>query len=98
MQANQGNISEGGLYIQLPGHDVERGKKVEIALVSKNGSIRRITRMMGIVIRADEQGIAMVTYKKEAMNSRQKLLAEEQLLQQEFGELRPDPRAPSRTS
>ncbi|MFK7816268.1 MAG: PilZ domain-containing protein [Gammaproteobacteria bacterium] len=87
LKANQGNMSEGGLYVLIPGHDLERGKKVEIVLVSKNGSLRRISRMMGIVIRTDEQGAAMVTYKKENMNSQQRLLTEEQSLKQEFGDV-----------
>ena len=86
LRASQGNISEGGLYVQIPEHDLERGKKVEIVLVSKNGSLRCISRLMGIIIRSDEQGVAMVTYKKDNMNSHQTLLTEEQLLKQEFGE------------
>jgi len=43
--------------------------------------------MMGIIIRTDELGVAMVTYIKEDMNSKQDLLAEEQSLKQEFGEV-----------
>jgi hypothetical protein len=87
LKASQGNMSEGGLYVLIPEHDLERGKKVEIVLVSKNGSLRRITRLMGIIIRTDELGAAMVTYKKENMNSQQRLLTEEQLLKQEFGDV-----------
>lgn len=87
LRANQGNISEGGLYIEVPDHDLERGKKVEIVLVSKNGSVRRISRLMGIVIRTEKMGAAMVTYKKEDMNSKQSLKTEANLLKQEFGEL-----------
>lgn len=87
LKASQGNMSEGGLYVLIPEHDLERGKKVEIVLVSKNGSLRRISRLMGIVIRTDDQGVAMVTYKKENMNSQQRLLTEEQLLKQEFGDV-----------
>lgn len=87
LRASQGNISEGGLYVQIPEHDLERGKKVEVVLVSKTGSLRRISRLMGIIIRTDEQGVAMVTYKKDNMNSQQNLLTEEQLLKQEFGEV-----------
>ena len=73
--------------VYIPDHNLERGKKVEIVLVSKNGSLRRISRMMGIVIRIDPQGAAMVTYIKDNMNSQQELLSEEQLLKQEFGEV-----------
>ncbi len=87
LKASRGNMSEGGLYVFIPEHDLERGKKVEIVLVSKNGSLRRISRLMGIIIRTDEQGAAMVTYKKENMNSHQSLLTEEQLLKQEFGDV-----------
>ncbi len=87
LRVSEGNISEGGLYIQTPEHDLERGKKVELVLVSKKGSLRRISRMMGIVIRTDEQGVEIVKYKKDNMNSQQKLLAEEKLLKQEFGKV-----------
>jgi hypothetical protein len=87
LRASEGNISEGGLYVQIPEHDLERGKKVEIVLVSKNGSLRRISRLMGIVIRTDAKGAAMVTYKKDNMNTQQDLQTEEQLLKREFGEV-----------
>jgi len=87
LRTNSGNISNGGLYLQIPEHDLERGKKVELVLVSKNGTVRRISRLMGIVIRVDEGGVAMVTYKKDSMNSQQDLVAEENMLKQEFGEL-----------
>lgn len=87
LRANQGNVSQGGLYLLIPEHDLERGKKVEIVLVSKTGSLRRISRMMGIIIRIDPQGAAMVTYVKDHMNSKQELLSEEQLLKKEFGKV-----------
>ncbi len=87
LRARKGDISDGGLYLQIPEHDLERGKKVELVLVSKNGSLRRIGRMMGIVIRTDEQGVAMVTYKKDNMNTQQNLITEEQSLKNEFGEV-----------
>lgn len=87
LRASEGNISEGGLYVQIPEHDLERGKKVEIVLVSRNGSLRRISRLMGIVIRTDANGAALVTYKKENMNTQQHLQTEEQLLKREFGEV-----------
>lgn len=86
LRAGQGNISDGGLYLLIPGHDLDRGKKVEIVLVNKNGSVRQISRLMGIVIRTDDNGAAMVTYKKDQMNSKQSLVAEENLLKREFGE------------
>jgi len=87
LRASLGNISDGGLYVQIPGHDLERGKKVEIVLVGKNGTVRKISRLMGIVIRSEEKGVAMVTYKKDSMNSKQDLASEENQLKQEFGEL-----------
>ena len=86
LRSNQGNISEGGLYVYIPNHDLERGKKVEIVLVSKKGALRQMNRMMGIVIRSDEAGVAMVTYKKHDMNSQVNLRHEERMLQKEFGE------------
>ena len=69
LRANQGNICEGGLHIHIPNHGLERGKKVEIVLVSKKGSLRRMSRMMGIIIRGDDKNLAMVTYKKQDLNS-----------------------------
>ena len=86
LRSRRGNISEGGLYVLIPEHDLERGKKVVIVLVSKNGSVRRMSRLMGIIIRTDDSGAAMVTYKKQDMNSQPNLQREEHLLQQEFGE------------
>lgn len=87
LRSRQGNISDGGLYVIIPGHDLERGKKVEIVLVSKNDSISRINRLMGIVIRIDAEGAALVTYKKKEMNTQSSLQLEEQLLEREFGTL-----------
>ena len=87
LRSSRGNISEGGLYVQIPEHDLQRGKKVEIALVSKNDSLLRISRLMGIIIRTDEQGAAIVTYKKGNMNSQKNLLTEEQQLKREFSEV-----------
>ena len=58
-----GNISSNGLYVKFFNHDLEKGKKVEIILVKHKGPVKQITRMMGIVIRIDDSGAAMVTYK-----------------------------------
>ena len=86
LRSNQGNISDGGLYVQIPEHDLDRGKKVEIVLVSKDGSLRRMSRMMGIIIRIDDRGVAMVTYKKQDLDSQPEVLREEEeFLKQEFG-------------
>ncbi len=87
LRGNRGNISDGGLYLELLNHDLEKGKKVEIVLVTQIGSVKRISRMMGIVIRTDEKGAAMVTYKKEDLKSDHDLQREEGLLKQEFGEV-----------
>jgi hypothetical protein len=84
LHVRQGNISNGGLYAQIPNHDLERGKKVEIVIVKKNGAIRKMSRMMGIIIRVDEGGVAMVTYKKQSLNSRPEFQREEKFLKQEF--------------
>ena len=84
LRANQGNISAGGLYVVIPGHDLERGKRVEIVIVTKNGSLRNMTRMMGIVIRIEPQGAAMVTYKKQELDSASEMQHEERVLKQEF--------------
>ena len=85
LRSNQGNISDGGLYVQIPEHDLDRGKKVEIVLVSKDGPLRRMSRMMGIIISIDDRGVAMVTYKKQDLDSQPEVLREEEFLKQEFG-------------
>ncbi len=87
LRACRGNISKGGLYVEITNHDMERGKKVEIILVKEEGAIRRLTRMMGITIRVDKKGAAFVTYKKEDIHSEKDVKHEEALLQQEFGTL-----------
>ena len=84
VRGNRGNISDGGIYVEIPNHDLEKGRKVEIVLVTNRGTIKRISRMMGIVIRTDEKGAAMVTYKKEDLNSAQDLQREETMLKHEF--------------
>lgn len=86
LRGNRGNISKGGLYVEILKHDLEKGKKVEIVLVTQIGSVKRISRMMGIVIRTDEKGAAMVTYKKEDLQTPQELQQEEVMLKEEFGE------------
>ena len=35
-----GNISRGGLYIEILNHDLEKGRKVEIILVMHAGSVK----------------------------------------------------------
>jgi len=84
VRGNRGNISDGGIYVEIPNHDLEKGRKVEIVLVTNRGTIKRYSRMMGIVIRTDEKGAAMVTHKKEDLNSAQDLQREETMLKHEF--------------
>ena len=69
LRAVKGNISEGGLYLEIKDHTLEKGKKVEIVLERKKGSVSHITRMMGIIIRIEGNGVALVTYKKDDLPS-----------------------------
>ena len=64
LRANQGNISDGGLYVELLNHNLDKGCKVEIILVNDAGSVKQMARMKGIVIRVDNKGAAFVTYQK----------------------------------
>ena len=64
LRANKGNISDGGLYVELINHDLEKGSKVEIIHVKQQDTVKRMSRMSGIVVRIDQQGAAFVTYKK----------------------------------
>ena len=63
LKANKGNVSDGGLYLELLDHDLQKGKRVELIFVTGNEVIRDMDRMTGVVIRIDDQGVAMVTYK-----------------------------------
>ncbi len=71
--ATTGNISANGLYVEIFNHDLDKGRKVEIILVKQNGSVKKITKMMGIVVRADQNGAAMVTYKRQDVGSLEEL-------------------------
>ena len=62
LKSKQGNVSEGGLYVRLPNHDLQKGRRVEVILVRENGTVRDMQRMSGIVIRLDPEGVAIVTY------------------------------------
>ena len=68
LKGSCGNFSEGGLYVELYEHDLERGKKVEIILVRQKAKVREISRMMGIVIRIQPNAVALVTYKKQELH------------------------------
>ena len=65
LKSKQGNISDGGLFVQLADHDLQKGRRVEVILVRENGTVRDMQRMSGIVIRLDADGVALVTYKSE---------------------------------
>ena len=63
LKARQGNISDGGLFLQLDDHDLQKGRRVDVIIVRENGTVRDMQRMTGIVIRIDPTGVALVTYK-----------------------------------
>ncbi|MFK8027898.1 MAG: PilZ domain-containing protein [Gammaproteobacteria bacterium] len=68
LKSKQGNFSDGGLFIELPAeHDLQKGRRVEVIIVRENGTIRDMQRMSGIVIRIDNEGVAMVTYKADQL-------------------------------
>lgn len=68
LKSKQGNFSEGGLFIELPAeHDLQKGRRVEVIIVRENGTIRDMQRMSGIIIRIDDEGVAMVTYKADQL-------------------------------
>ncbi|MDW3094404.1 MAG: hypothetical protein R8G33_01895 [Gammaproteobacteria bacterium] len=68
LKSKQGNVSDGGLYVNLPNnHDLQKGRRVEVIVVRENGTVRDMQRMSGIVIRIDEQGVAMVIYKADQL-------------------------------
>ena len=65
LKCKQGNVSDGGLFVNLQNHDLQKGRRVEVILVTQKGTVRDMQRMSGIVIRIDPEGVAMVTYKSE---------------------------------
>ena len=68
LKSKQGNVSDGGLFVNLPNnHDLQKGRRVEVIMVRENGTVRDMQRMSGIVIRLDEEGVAMVTYKADQL-------------------------------
>lgn len=67
LKSKQGNVSEGGIFIKLPQHDLQKGRRVEVILVRENGTVRDMQRMSGIVIRIDTEGVAMVTYRADEL-------------------------------
>ena len=64
LRTRLGNFSDGGLFVKLPrDHELQKGRRVEVIIVRENGTVRDMQRMSGIVIRIDQEGVAMVTYK-----------------------------------
>lgn len=84
LRSSTGNISPNGLYVELFNHDLEKGKKVEIIVVKPIGSVKKITRMRGIVIRTDDNGAAMVTYRQKDLTSISELELNEMGLKQDL--------------
>ena len=70
LKSRQGNISEGGLFLNLRDHDLQKGRRVDVIVVRENGSVRDMQRMSGIVIRIDSDGVALVTYKPGELKRR----------------------------
>lgn len=63
LKAFTGNVSDGGLYVELKDHDLQKGRRVEVIFVTGTEVIRDMDRMTGVVIRIDDHGAALVTYK-----------------------------------
>ncbi len=72
LKAREGNISEGGLYLNLQDHDLQKGRRVDVIVVREDENVRDIQRMSGIVIRIDPNGVALVTYKAEDLKHHSK--------------------------
>ena len=88
LRGNTGNISTNGLYVELFSHDLEKGKKVEIIFIKHIGSVKQITRMMGIVIRTDDKGVAMVTYKQKNIKDSDQLEQGDTAISQELSSVK----------
>ena len=70
LKSREGNISDGGLFVELTDHDLQKGRRVDVIVVGENGSVRDMRRLTGVVIRIDENGVAMVTYKPGELKKR----------------------------
>ena len=75
LKSKLGNVSEGGLFVKLERHDLQKGRRVEVILVRENGTVRDMQRMSGIVIRIDSDGVALVTYKADQLRRNESNLA-----------------------
>ena len=62
LKSRVGNISDGGLYLELSEHDLQKGRRVDVIVVRESGTVRDMQRLSGIVIRMDAKGVAFVTY------------------------------------
>ena len=63
LKSREGNISDGGLFVAIQDHDLQKGRRVDVIVVRESGSVRDMQRLTGIVIRIDPDGVALVTYK-----------------------------------
>lgn len=79
LKSKHGNVSDGGIYVQLPQHDLQKGRRVEVILVRENGTVRDMQRMSGIVIRIDAEGVALVTYHADQLRRNENPLADSPL-------------------
>ena len=62
LKAQEGNMSDGGLFLSIADHDLQKGRRVDVIIVRENGTVRDMQRLSGIVIRIDPEGVALVTY------------------------------------
>jgi len=67
LKSKHGNVSDGGMFLNLPSHDLQKGRRVEVIMVRENGTVHDMQRMSGIVIRIDEEGVALVTYQADQL-------------------------------
>lgn len=68
LRTSIGNISEGGMFLELSGqHDLQKGKRVQIVFVHEDGPLRELNRMTGIVLRVEKDGVALVTYQSSQL-------------------------------
>jgi hypothetical protein len=70
LKSKLGNVSDGGLFVNLQDHDLQKGRRVEVIMVREDGTVLDMQRMSGIVIRIDEEGVALVTYKTDELRRR----------------------------
>ena len=72
-RSKAGNISEGGVFIELAEHDLQKGRKAELVVVRNNQDIHTMQHMSGIVIRVEERGVAFVTYNRKELKDKHEI-------------------------